>query len=75
MTWWTGWRNARSGHGSGFDMIIKIVSLFLIAMVVLAIFGRLRIPKIGEKLGVAKCPDCGRHRIGKGPCECGSDKG
>lgn len=56
-------------------MIIKIVSLFLIAMVVLAIFGRLRIPKIGEKLGVAKCPDCGRHRIGKGPCECGSDKG
>lgn len=50
--------------------MIKIVSLFLIAMLVLAMFGRLRIPGI-SKLSSKKCPKCGRPRIGKGPCECG----
>lgn len=51
-------------------MMIKIVSLFLIGMLVLAMFGRLRLPglKPGSK---KKCPRCGRFRIGKGPCECG----
>ena len=50
-------------------MIIKIVSLFLIAMVVLAMFGRLRFPGVG-RLEAGKCPSCGRYRIGKGPCPC-----
>jgi len=50
-------------------MIVKIVTLFLIGMAVLAMFGRLRFP--GQKrLQNAKCPDCGRFRLGRGPCEC-----
>lgn len=55
-------------------MIIKIVFLFLIGMAVLAMFGRLRFP--GKKhLDARRCPNCGRFRIGKGPCDCGHGKG
>ncbi|MEM8632555.1 MAG: hypothetical protein AAGF74_15075 [Pseudomonadota bacterium] len=55
-------------------MIIKIVSLFLVGMMVLAMFGRLRFP--GQKrLQSMKCADCGRYRIGKGPCDCGKRRG
>lgn len=51
------------------DVIIKAVTLFLIAMGVLAMFGKLKFP--GQKrLSSAKCPRCGRFRIGKGPCPC-----
>ncbi|MFC3119042.1 hypothetical protein [Jhaorihella thermophila] len=51
-------------------MIIKIVALFLVGMAVLAMFGKLRFP--GQKrLDAARCPKCGRFRIGKGPCQCG----
>jgi hypothetical protein len=50
--------------------MISIVGLFLVGMVALAIMGRLRRP--GGKPGArGKCPACGRHRIGKGPCPCG----
>ncbi len=56
------------------DVIIKVVSLFLVGMAVLAMFGKLRFP--GQKrLHSAKCPGCGRYRIGKGPCPCQKDKG
>ncbi len=51
-------------------MILKIISLFLIGMAVLAMFGRLRFPG-SKRLAQAKCPKCGRYRIGKGPCDCG----
>ena len=51
-------------------MIVKIVFLFLIAMGVLAMFGRLRFPG-QNRLQSMKCPRCGRYRIGKGPCSCG----
>ncbi|MDU8912635.1 hypothetical protein [Aestuariicoccus sp. MJ-SS9] len=51
-------------------MIIKIVTLFLIGMGVLAMFGKLRVPG-ARRLAAAKCPKCGRYRIGKGPCPCG----
>jgi len=54
-------------------MMVKIVSLFLIGMLVLAMFGRLRYP--GKKqLDSRKCPKCGRFRIGRGPCGCGHTK-
>ncbi|MBL3701505.1 hypothetical protein GI582_02235 [Sulfitobacter sp. BDSS02] len=56
-----------------FDVILKIVLLFLIAMGVLAMFGRLRLPG-AKRLTDAKCPSCGRYRIGKGPCACGGSK-
>ena len=50
-------------------MILKIVSLFLIGMVVLAMFGKLRMPKLGLKRA-EKCGRCGTPLIGKGPCPC-----
>jgi len=55
--------------GSAFEMIVKIVVLFLVAMGVLAMFGKLRMPG-ARRLRDARCPDCGRLRIGKGPCTC-----
>ncbi len=66
-------------------MILKIVSLFLIFMVILGIFGKWRFPgrgRLSGRLGQGrlsrprKCPDCGRFQIGAGPCDCrgGADK-
>ena len=52
-------------------MIVKVISLFLIGMAVLAMFGRLRFPKVTRRKP-GKCPKCGRPRIGKGPCPCGA---
>jgi hypothetical protein len=50
-------------------VIVKIVTLFLVGMVVLAMFGKFRFP--GQKrLAAAKCTKCGKYRIGKGPCRC-----
>ncbi|MEM9344655.1 MAG: hypothetical protein AAGA87_16565 [Pseudomonadota bacterium] len=46
--------------------MIPIVLLFLVGMVVLAVMGRMK-----RSRQAAKCPACGRHRIGKGPCACG----
>ncbi|EAQ05140.1 hypothetical protein OB2597_07640 [Pseudooceanicola batsensis HTCC2597] len=54
-------------------MILKIVILFLVAMGVMAMFGKLKLPG-RDKLG-RKCPSCGRYRIGKGPCPCGRGRG
>ncbi|WP_172975019.1 hypothetical protein [Roseivivax sp. THAF30] len=54
-------------------MIVKIVFLFLIAMGVMAMFGKLRVPGM-KPLSNRKCRDCGRYRIGKGPCPCGGEK-
>jgi hypothetical protein len=53
--------------------MIQIVGLFLIAMVAMAIFGRLRRGAGGGSKPVrkGKCRACGRHRIGSGPCPCG----
>jgi len=51
------------------DVIVKIVILFLVFMGVMAMFGKLRFPG-QQKLASAKCPKCGRFRIGKGPCQC-----
>ncbi|MEJ2001953.1 MAG: hypothetical protein P8X77_11275 [Maritimibacter sp.] len=50
-------------------MLIKGVTFLLIFMMVLALFGRLRFPG-QRRIEDAKCPRCGRHRIGKGPCGC-----
>ncbi|MDP2063497.1 MAG: hypothetical protein Q8Q63_00080 [Phaeovulum sp.] len=48
--------------------MLKVVSLFLVAMVVLALFGRLRLP---ASMRLIKCPDCGCHRRASKPCPCG----
>lgn len=49
--------------------MVKIVTLFLVGMVVLAMFGRFWLPGIGMKR-IGKCRDCARFRIGSGPCDC-----
>lgn len=58
-------------HDMGFDLILKIVILFLIFMAVLALFGQLRIPQF-RRFSTSKCPQCGRYRIGKDRCDCPS---
>lgn len=53
-------------------MIFKIVSLFLVGMGILAMFGKLTVPgsKWGAKrLADAKCPSCGKFTFGKA-CTC-----
>ena len=54
-------------------MLVKVVVLFLLGMVVLAMFGKLRLPggSLRRRLTRAKCPKCGAYRIGRGPCACG----
>lgn len=57
-------------------MLVKAVTLFLIAMLVLGMFGKLRLPRVRgpkRKQGIAKpgkCPTCGSYIIGAGPCRC-----
>ncbi|MEO0487059.1 MAG: hypothetical protein AAF092_14235 [Pseudomonadota bacterium] len=56
-------------------MIVKIVTVFLVAIAVLAMFGRLRFPgqeQLAKLTRPKKCGACGRPRIGKGPCPCGA---
>ncbi len=49
--------------------MVKVVSVFLIGMLVLAMFGRLRFP--GQKqIAAMKCDRCGKFRIGKSGCGC-----
>ncbi len=68
------WKSAPISRASGFDVIFKIVTLFLVVMGVLAMFGKARFP--GQKrLEAARCSRCGRYRIGKGPCGCEKNKG
>jgi len=49
-------------------MIFKIVSLFLVGMGVLAMFGKLRVPG-AKQLTKAKCARCGKFTFGK-KCDC-----
>lgn len=58
-------------------MIVKIITLMLVVMAALAIFGRLRLKLPGKKPPpklITTCQHCGRPRIGKTPCDC-LDKG
>lgn len=64
------WKSARPTPGLVCDVIVKVVTIFLVVMAVLAMFGRLRFPG-AKRLASAKCSKCGRYRIGKGPCSCG----
>lgn len=59
-------------------MLSKIVALFLIVMLVLGMFGKLRLgnrlkgPRDQKSLGKPRrCKSCGRYVLGKGPCDCG----
>ena len=50
-------------------MYFKLITLFLVGMMVLAMFGKLRYPG-QKKIESMKCPKCGRFKIGSGPCSC-----
>lgn len=52
-------------------MIVKISALFLLVIVGLAVWGRMR--KVRKLAG--KCPRCGRPQIGAGPCPCKTTAG
>lgn len=57
--------------------MVKAALLFLIFIFALGIFGRLRLPKsdLAQRMRRrGKCPDCGRYRIGAGPCACRGGK-
>lgn len=64
-------------------MILKAVTFFLIGIVILAMFGRLRIPKPKlpgrkPKQGIAdatKCPKCGGYMLAGTTCNCGYKAG
>jgi hypothetical protein len=51
-------------------MILKAVTLFLVFIAVLGMFGKLHWV-LGKRGRVAKCKTCGRFLIGKGTCDCG----
>ncbi|PWE32562.1 hypothetical protein DDZ14_09180 [Maritimibacter sp. 55A14] len=61
-------------------MIVKIVTLFLVAMGVLAMFGKLRVPSVrraAEKMKLTRvktCPKCGNPNPGGGRCVCETRK-
>lgn len=52
--------------------MVKVVTFFLIGMIILAMFGRLRLPKLpkfGRKeLGTEKCKKCGGYMVDGKPC-------
>ncbi len=57
-------------------MLIKAVSIFLIAMVALGLFGKLRFGTFGRDrkdraLQGRKCRHCGGFAIGSAACPCG----
>jgi hypothetical protein len=54
---------------SGYSVLFKIILLFMVFMAVLAMFGKYRFPG-QDKLKNAQCSNCGRYKIGKGPCAC-----
>ncbi len=52
--------------------MLKIVTLFLVFMAVLAMFGRLRLPKITRRGGLPKpryCKQCGQYKLRGETCE------
>ena len=71
---WPASRSGRISRATACDVIFKIVTLFLLFIAVIAMFGKLRFPG-AKRLSSAKCPACGRYRIGRGPCGCGRDRG
>ncbi len=52
-------------------MLIKIMTLFLIAMAFLAVFAKYWFPAAKRRIAAKRCPACGRPRVGPGACPCG----
>lgn len=53
-------------------MLIKAVLIFLAVMAGMAMLFKHLKPGKKSLAAPLRCPSCGRHRIGKGPCPCGA---
>jgi len=56
-------------------MLVKIITLFLLAMLLVGMIGKVLYPgaisrTVRKKLSPTTCKRCGRYRIGKGDCDC-----
>ncbi|NJM82137.1 MAG: hypothetical protein HC844_06275 [Tabrizicola sp.] len=56
-------------------MLLKIILVFLGAMVLLGMIGKAlfpgAMPRITRRRKAAVCADCGRPIVGRGACDCG----
>lgn len=60
-------------------MLVKIILVFLLAMVLVGMVGKVLFPNRLDRLTKLKrkgltpptCPKCGRYMIGQSGCECG----
>jgi hypothetical protein len=57
-------------------MLVKVILLFLLAMVLVALIGRAffpsSLPRVMQKRsGPPRCAKCGRYLIGTKTCDCG----
>lgn len=57
--------------------MVKAVTFFLIGIIILAMFGKLRVPRLPRRkrpenkiTDARKCPDCGAYILGDGACSC-----
>lgn len=60
----------------GFDMLVKVILLFLLAMALIGMIGKVLFPDATSRLmrrkkAVSACRSCGKPLIGKGNCTCG----
>jgi hypothetical protein len=57
-------------------MLFKTALIFLLAMVLVGMIGRLLFPdavrRLTSRRAPAPCPSCGRYQIGRGDCPCGA---
>lgn len=57
-------------------MLLKVIILFLLAMVLVALIGRAFFPSalprmMKRRSGPPRCAKCGRYLIGRKTCDCG----
>ncbi len=55
-------------------MLVKVITLFLIGIAVLAMFGRLRFPSSARLARPGRCRRCGAPRVGRVPCPCTKER-
>ncbi|WP_225027996.1 hypothetical protein [Xinfangfangia pollutisoli] len=55
-------------------MLIKVILVFLLAMALVGMLGKLLFPDrpglLGRRRRATACRSCGKPLIGKGPCSC-----
>lgn len=52
-------------------MLVKTILIFLAAMALIGMIGKVLFPKAMPRLGLARCKSCGKPRVGRGDCTCG----